>query len=114
MAIDKPHEYISIMIDRMDTCATIPQLNIMGVITHGRGAYVFHTLTKWPSSAHLHIECLSRVFSEIGWDTLANKTIFLQLGSNAGENKNNKSCFLFAWLATLNQRRIIKEVNLCL
>jgi hypothetical protein len=99
------------MIDRMDKCSTIPKLIIMGVMTHGRGAYVVNTLTKWSSSAHLHIECLSRVFGEIGWDTLANKTVFLQLDSAIGEKKTN--C-LFAWLTTLIQRRIIKEVNLCM
>jgi hypothetical protein len=115
MAIDDPDEYISIMIKRMDKSPTIPELHIMGVRSHGTGgAYIFNTRTEWASCAHLHVECLSRVLGDIGWNTLATKTLFLQLDNIIGEKKNDNNNSLFAWLALLIQRGIIKEVTLCM
>jgi hypothetical protein len=123
MAVDEPEKYISIIIDGMDQSKTyLPKhafnltvdqgaaklkVHVMGVLVHGHGAYAFNTLEDWPSDANLNIECLSRVLGDIGWDTLADKTLFLQLDNTTRENKNHA---LFGWLAALVKLRIIKEV----
>jgi hypothetical protein len=123
MAVDEPDKYISLIIDGMDQSKTyLPKhefnltadqgaaklkVHVMGVISHGRGVYAFNTLEDWPSDANLNIECLSRVLGDIGWDTLADKIIFLQLDNTVRENKNFA---LFGWLAALVKLRVVKEV----
>jgi hypothetical protein len=122
---DNGRGYLSIIIDGMDQKKTVLprmalqtsamskaeklQVHVMGVLVHGRGAFVYLTSKRTSNDSNLSIDCLIRTLLQL--PAPLPPVLYLQ-GDNASGDTKNK--FVMAFLAILVQMNVFKKVKFSL
>eukprot|EP00795_Rhopilema_esculentum_P008448 gene8448-14434_t len=120
-----PHKYISIISDAMDQSKTnIPhwlsksksnkdeflKTHVTGLLSHGTGTcYQFIDLMQWAHDSNLVMNTLYRVLVDIATEQRLSPVLYLQLDNCWRENKNR---YIFAFLAWLVQKDVVRKVKL--